>query len=260
MKNLLTISVAFVLTSSIANAAIQVEFYRVYAPNAYGSSSYGDFWSNTQYAILNGLSNYGSGISEFKEVAEVTGVESYVTSYNSWKGAEVAGEYGARPSWAYRIYDDTGADVSIAANITREYFDDWGGTRTGTGGWGALPTEYDADRFVGVDVNGVITIDPLVPVKSFIGLSGLAWWHHESGDNIANNGSPYWNDRFTLLAAAGANVEANQTLWGFELGYGGMTFTAPDIAIVPEPGTLALAGLGLTLASCGARLRRRSLR
>ena len=253
MKRLMTICLVVTMIlamTSMANAAIKVDFTRVYIANFYGSDNYDALWNNAQYAITNGLSSYdgfGTGIGEFKETTEVTGIQSYVTNYESWDGVYAAGEYGGRASWVYHIYDDTGAAVTFN-NITKEYFDDMDEPRHSTSGWGALSISgYDSRKFVGVTSDGSITTDTGDTVYGFIGLSGNSWWHKEDGDVIADDSSPYWDDRFTLLAAHGANVEQNQTLWGFEIGYGGETFTAPDIAVVPEPATLALLGLGSLL-------------
>ena len=252
MKKLMMICVVFsmcLLPANIAKAEIQVDFYRCYAPNAYGSSSYDTFWSNAQHAVLNNLASYGSGNSEFKIVTEVSGVESYVTSYASWNGVEVAGEYGGRASWVYHIYDDGGALLDFTS-MTKEYFDDLGGTRESTAGWGPLAISgYDATRYVGVDTNGNVTTNPLDDMAGFLGLSGNSWWHAEDdgvggNDFIANNSSTYWDDRFTLLAASGLNIEQNQTHWGLEIGYHGTTYVAPDIAVTPEPASLSMLAIG----------------
>ena len=255
------------ITCSV-QADIQVDFTRVYMPNAYGSASYLTMWDNAQYAVLNGLSSYGTGISEFKETAEVTGVQSYVTSYESWNGEYAAGEYGGRASWVYHIYDDSGAAVSFNS-ITKEYFDDKDGVRHSTAGWGQLGiTAYNVKSFVGIKSDGSITTDMNDEVVGFIGVSGDSWWHSEGllADGsaaakdeyyIRNASSSYWDDRFALLAARGANVEQTQTMWGFEITYGEEVFTAPDITIacttVPAPGALLLAGFG---TACVGRIRR----
>ncbi len=270
MKKLMTICAVATMVfavSGVANADIQVDFTRVYAPNAYGSDNYDTLWANAQHAVVNGLSSYdgyGGGIGEFKETTEVTGIQSYVTSYESWNGVYSAGEYGGRASWVYHIYDDAGAEVTFDS-ITKEYFDDrdfdgGGETRHSTNGWGPIEiTEYDSTRFVGIKSDDSITTDTGDAVVGFIGLSGNSWWHAEREsesdpwDYIKDDSSDYWDDRFTLLAAHGADVEQNQTHWGFEIGYGGETFTAPDIAVVPEPATLSLIGLG----GIGMLIRRR---
>ncbi len=263
-----------------SQAEIQVDFTRVYAPNSYGSANYTALWDNAQHAVTNGLCSYGSGLAEFKDITEVTGIQSYVTNFQSWNGAEVAGEYGGRASWVYHIYDTEGAALTFD-NITKEYFDDYGEPRHSTSGWGPIAIDkYDATKFVGIKSDGTITTNSADEVVGLIGMSGNSWWfgrnEAEDGDGypaydadgdgdlddpdyIKTSASPYWNDRFDLLAADGADAEQNQTLWGFAIGYGGQTFTAPDIKVVPEPATMSLLAVGC-ISLCGIFLMRRKQR
>lgn len=235
-----------------ANAALVVDFYRVLAPNAYGSPSYDQFFSNTQQAILNSQPSYGSGISEFKTIESVTGVQSYVTSYEQWNGAAAAGEGGSRPSWAYYIYDDQGANLDLTSlGGTKEYLYDWDSVEYSD--WGAIALgNLDAKRLVGVDINGDIGIDASVDYVSYIGLSGNAWWQTNWTGTLGVD--HVWTDytnatnnpnRLDDLAQLGAWLPAHQSYWGFELVLGGQTFRAENIAVVPAPATVSLILLGL---------------
>ncbi|MBN1123829.1 MAG: hypothetical protein JXA82_02400 [Sedimentisphaerales bacterium] len=219
---------------------IQIDFIPCYAPNPQGAG-YDQYWQNAQYAVLNGLDSYGEGFSGFAPISSVTGVQSYVTSYESFNGAETAGEYGGRASWVFHIYDTEGAAISIENLTAKEFFDDLGGVTHSSYGGALAITGYDEDRLVGIDAAGSTTTDAQAEIFGILGIAGNGWLHFLLPEDEG------YDQRFDLLASLGADVEAEQSLWGFSLVYDGATFSAQDIAVIPEPMTWLLLGVGCTL-------------
>ncbi len=269
MRNTLKLSLSCALLAGIAGAAqateITVDWYRTVAPNAHtGGSSYAQWWANAQESVinLNGAS-YGSGKSAFTDIgnAGVTGMESYVTSFESYNGVYEANEGGTRPTWVYYISNDDGSvmDNSLLASATRNYKYSWGGTESSF--WGDIPFPgLDAGRLLGVRADGTTGTDLNDQYVGFIAASGNAWWaqnwtgtlgvDHQwiAGDYMV--GDP---DRFDKLAQLAAYAQANQDYWAFSINFGGNNFDAPDITVVPLPTPAAIAAIGLG----GIAIRRR---
>ncbi|MBN1818426.1 MAG: PEP-CTERM sorting domain-containing protein [Sedimentisphaerales bacterium] len=219
---------------------IQIDFFPCYAPNPQGAA-YDSYWQNAQYAVLNGLDAYGEGIAGFAPVTSVTGVQSFVTSYESFNGVETAGEYGGRASWVFHIFDTEGGSVSLASLTAREFFDDLGGVTHSSYGGPLAITDFDPDRLVGIDAAGATTIDAQAEIVGILGIAGNAWLHFLLPEDDG------YEQRFDLLADTGAAIEASQSLWGFSLVYDGQTFAAPEIGVIPEPATWLLLGVGTIL-------------
>ncbi len=269
MKKTTTCTLACTLLATFAGAAIggiQVDWYRTTAPNIYGSGSYDAFWSNVQDSIINNNgANTGSGNSAFTNLSSVTGMQSYVTSFESLNGTYAAGEYGVRPSWVYYISNDDGSTMTYNetfAGATRNYSYSWGGTEESF--WGDVDFgSMAALGRIGVRADGTTGLDPDEEYVGFLAISGIAWWAQNwtgtlgvdhawiDGDFLV--GDP---DRFDKLAELAAYVEANQDYWAFSITIDGITFDAPNINVVPIP-PAALAGLAMLTGIAGVRTIRR---
>ncbi len=241
-----------------ANAAITVDWYAAAAPNVWGSPSYGQFWLDAQESIL---TMGGADNGAFSNSFEVTGMQSYVTSFDSYNGVYQANEGGHRPSWIYYISNDDGSlmDNSLLNTSTKTYGYTWEGTENDIafGGVTDLPfgTLTELGR-LGVRADGTTSTDMNGEYVGFLAISGMAWWatnwtgtlgvDHQwiDGDYMVND-----PDRFDKLAQLAAYTEQYQDSWNFRINFGGQEFIAPDINIVPAPSAAALLGLGGLLAT-----------
>lgn len=262
----LALSCAVLGLNGLAQADITVDWYRTTAPNVYGASSYNDFWSNVQDSIINnGGADTGSGNGAFINTASVTGMQSYVTSFESLNGSYAAGEYGVRPSWVYYISNDDGSTMTYNdtfAGATRNYGYSWGGTEESF--WGDIGFgDMVANGRIGVRADGTTGIDPTEEYVGFIAIAGNAWWAQNwigtlgvdqswiDGDYLV--GDP---DRFEKLAQLAAYVQENQDFWSFSINIQGIDYQAPNINVAPVP-TAALAGMALLGGIAGVRTVRR---
>ncbi len=268
MKKAMKLSLSCALVagmSGFAQGAITVDWYRTAAPNAFGSASYGQFWANVQDSIINfGGADLGTGNSAFTNVTEVTGMQSYVTTFESYNGVFEANEYGTRPSWAYYISNGGAVmDNSLLASATKNYSYSWDGTHTqlleDVAPNGDIPFipggQFDANRLVGVRADGSIGTSLTDEYVGFIGLSGIAWtpwnWTGTLGvDHVYTTPIDASDpDRFDKLAQLAAFTGVTQDYWAFSINFGGQDFFAPNINVTPTPGSAVLLGLGGLMAT-----------
>ncbi len=267
MRNTLKLSLSCALLAGVAGAAqaaeITVDWYRTVAPNVYGAASYDQWWANAQQSVINQSgANVGSGNSTFTDIGNtpITGMDSYVTSFQSRNGVYEAGEYGVRPSWVYYISNDDGSvmDNSLLTTATKNYKYSWEGTEDSF--WGDVAFgDFHAKGRLGVRADGTTSTDPNGEYVGFIAISGNAWWAYNWTGTLGVD--HIWTDpivesdplRFDKLAQLAVYSQAAQDYWAFSINFGGVNFDAPDITIVPLPTPAAIAAIGLG----GIAIRRR---
>jgi len=241
-----------------AHAAITVDWYTTAAPNVFGAASYAQFWADAQQSILTmgGVDN-----GSFTNMSEVTGMQSYVTSFQSLDGVFESNEYGNRPTWIYYISNDDGSlmDNSMLGTATKTYGFTWEGASEELFD-GAVPFGAFSNGRLGVRADGTTSTDINGDYVGFFASSGVAWepWNwtgtlgvdHEWTTAIGA-GDP---DRFDKLAQLAEYTGIAQDSWDFSINFGGQDFFAPSINVVPAPSAVALLGLGGLVAT---RRRRR---
>ena len=141
-----------------AQAQITIDVTPSLAPNAFGSPNWNGYVSNSVYALMNGLSTYGSaGSPDYYStiIGPIQARDNIVTGFNSWRGdanpgvtygAAYAGEYGTRVHFGLHI-DGHGTQFSIAdMSITMSSSDPGNGL-----GWTFAAGSYNySSSYVGV--------------------------------------------------------------------------------------------------------------
>jgi hypothetical protein len=132
---------------------------------------------------------------------------------------------------------------SITAPDWRVLYNDFG-----LGDLGAFSDRYNFTLTSGVNsFGGVVAFDPFLSIAD-IDLNSVSLW--SGGSQIGYDASP-WSFSFANLGAGSYSLHVDGVI-GWEFGFtgqhvnynGSINFT-PGTTSVPEPGTLALAGLGL---------------
>jgi len=256
-----------------ASATVTVDVFPSPAPNAYGSPSWANYVANAQNGLQNGLSSVGDRNTDpqaylaFSDGSSVDAGNAMVTSFNSWIGvADPASpfnnELGSRIHFGLHAYGDgstefTLADVQFsmtssdgaldfAGNLGGTTFNgtsrvgvQWGGDNAPGGGDDTIYTGGEADS---------VLVDELF----YIGVGNGYWPGGGDADpqnpDLGRQGAI--DDAYAYVGSAGPiNFSTTYTV----LSDSG----SASVNLVPEPGSLAILGLGgFALV---ARRRRRSM-
>jgi hypothetical protein len=255
---LLTTS-ALCLTAAIsANAQITISVEGTMAPNAFGSPSFDSWTDNAIYAAEYGLTSYGAaGPTQFSATSTPLPVSyNMVTGFNSWEGqadpaAPYNGEYGTRASFV-AIINGNGTLIDMnefGATLTSSDPGNNLGFTAPNNGISPGDWNYDAGDigliFVnGINISGGFTVvnggDPGQMVNEIISVGAGDAYPSYTGDDP----DPSATDQQTL------DYDIAQVPNGYDLTgtfyYGDASGSATiNFTPVPEPTTLALAGLGL---------------
>jgi hypothetical protein len=267
-----------------ARAEILIDVFPAESPNGLGSPSYADWQSNAVYAIGNGFSAYGNPSlpSYYQTAPSVLPISAnIVTNFPSWQGnadpattygSAFASELGNRLAFGLHVMGG-----STTFSISQLSFTATSGDPSGTLGF-TFPTgsyNYGAG-YVGIQyVNGIDTTGGVTLVTSgsndqlvneLVGRgSGNAWDVYDTSpgatfqaklDYVANG---VWRDTSDGSNPSGPDYLLQPTPFNFTGTYtlGGASGSG-SVAFVPEPGTLALLGMGGLGLLAYARRRRRS--
>lgn len=143
MKRLIafTIAAAVVCSSSISQAAILLDVYPAFAPNAFGSPSWSAYVTNAHTGIMSPVGDVGDRTTDptaFELVDssnpsaptnQIQPSEMIVTPFNSWRGmagptGAFAGEFGNRVHFPFAITTTGNNQVDIA-NLAIEWTKHW---------------------------------------------------------------------------------------------------------------------------------------
>jgi hypothetical protein len=254
------------LMSTAAFASVDVNIYGAGAPNAFGGSSFAPWWANARDAVRSGLTNKGSGVTEYIQLSATGGVsadqpgyQAIVTGFDSWQGvAGGTGEYGTRTHFVYDIKATEGETLALA-NIS--------GMAVYENGWGDIDylamggpfnfdstTTFDPNKRVGYKADGtmVTTGNDMTGITEIVGTFGMAY--------AAYFPNGYWGGATAqeCLDNAIADIDANLQSWRGTITYN-TTSVETTVSFVPEPATIIVWSLlGLIVAGCGLWRRRRT--
>ncbi len=272
MKTLLSITAAAALLVAAGNAygveTVAVSLLGSNAGNAYaGGTSFNEWWSNAQYAVMNGLSTYGTGNGTFNVLSPTNGesgerpcYEALATGFDSWQGvAETGtGEHGHRVHWVYRVEATAGEALSLA-NIggIEVYEDGWGDTDYaiyesfyGSAVSFDSSTTFDPEKRVGYAADGTLVMsgtvedwdaaNPTNTISDIVGHFGMAYAvYYDDGEYWYQDG----DTKQDTLDRAVAEICAELDNWDATLTYDTTTVTS-QVNFAPEPATLSLLALG----------------
>ncbi|MHB1459560.1 MAG: PEP-CTERM sorting domain-containing protein [Armatimonadota bacterium] len=261
MKKLFLVLAAIALLTTQAGAAVNVNMYAAAAPNIYGSASYAPWWSNTQLAIRGGLTNQGSGNSEYIQLsttgnvsADQPGYQAVTSGFDSWHGvAGGTGELGTRIHFIYDIKATDGESLSLANISGIDVLENgWGDTDYSifTSFYGQpvsfdSSTAFDPIKRVGYKADGTLVTsgNDMTGITEIIGNFGMSYAAYFP--NTYYGGATAQEELDLTIA----DIDANLQSWKGILTYSGTSIDT-TVSFVPEPSSIIVlvGGLGSLLA------------
>ena len=257
-----------ICSSSAYSMALTIDIRPSSAPNVFGSPSWNTHQSNALNSLENGLGNIGDRNTSPTAYEILNGEymagDVMVTSGNSWRGqanpaAPFDQEHGNRLHFGLHLFGDgvvqfkledlnfaiTSSDAALnfAGNFSGLSFN--GTSRIGIH-WGADRAKGGGDDTVYVAGNGTTLIDEMV----YVGVGNAYWPDFTPGPdlqadidstiNYLKTNKPVIMGEYSIVGTDKITYRNKETL-----------------VFVPEPGTLALFGLGL--AGIGIARRKRMI-
>ncbi len=242
----MALPVLLLALATLANAGpYSITVLPTLGPNYWASPSYNAFVDNVINGILSNSASVGSGYSAYNVIGTVAPNQPIVSNFESWQGtvAPGSGEYGTELYFAVHIVADPGYLFTLADltyNETRPdgtYSYNYAGSSFGFDRVGfAGATVYDTDQ-AGDD--SLIPLTELIYVGEFIGYEPSVYTGNDQADldqaasciGCCCGQSITGQYSLAIDSAPAGSGQASVLIGG-------------DACEVPEPGTMALAGLG----------------
>ncbi|MBI5708371.1 MAG: hypothetical protein HZC36_15420 [Armatimonadetes bacterium] len=251
------------LSASLAGVALAqsgptIDVYGSFAPNAYGSPSWGGYVSNAMYALENGLSSVGTPATDPTAYYQVTTAplsRNMVTSFNSWLGKAdpgtafgpaFASELGNRLHFGLRIISLGTANRFRLEDLTFDMNSSDGGNELDFDG-DFIGYTYEARR-MGIDYGGdgiKGTLDDIVYASGQAGTNfvnelcyvgvGNAWWPWPGTDQAQIDSE---------VARVMALGMPNTVSTSYSIVINGSTYSnTGSVVLTPEPASFLVFGL-----------------
>ncbi len=242
----MALPVLLLALATLANAGpYTITVYPTLGPNYWASPSYNAFVDNVINGILTNSSSVGSGYSAYNVISTVSPNQPIVSNFESWQGtlAPGSGEYGTDLYFAVHIVADPGYLFTLADLTYHETRPDGSDTfdYAGFTFWNDL-VGYNGTTVYNTDQPGDDTLIPLtelIYVGEFLGYTAASGTGDDQGAlNAAAS---------CLGCCCGQSITGQYTLTidSAPAGSGqASVLIGGDACEVPEPGTMALAGLG----------------
>lgn len=243
---------------ALAQAGPSIDVFGSFAPNAYGSASWGGYVTNAIYALENGLSSVGTPSTDPTAYYQVTTAPlryNMVTSFNSWLGQAdpgtafgpaFAAEYGNRLHFGLRIVSLGVANMFRLEDLTFDMNSSDAGNELDFDG-DFIGYTYEARR-MGIDygadeIKG--TSDDIVYASGQAGTNyvnelvyvgvGNAWWPWPGTDQAQIDSE---------VARVMALGMPNTVTTTYSIVVGGTTYSnTGTVVLTPEPSSLLVFGL-----------------
>lgn len=281
MKNKHLLSIASLLTISFTAAHAQTivdwDFDKIGTEAAPYNSPAPYIGSGT--ATVLGMNNdYNDGTSASLPYADITATAGASTGSGSYgwriRGGSVSGGTGTPNGWStnapiatqgaefatstagyydlqvsFDLYTTSQAEADVAFLYT---LNDTAANPT----WTVGAMSYSGSMTTTLQNN---TSNPLLINGSYLQLGTAAGgWYNDITVNLGDVADNDPNFAFEIVNAATGTADINQTDGVYNNNSGNWRFDNVDVTVVPEPGTLALAGLGGLISLIGLRKSRKA--
>jgi len=241
------LAVALLASAMLASAQspYTIDVFATLGPNYWGSASYNDFATNVVNAVKSGNTSGGSGAAALQGITTVDPNQPIVSTFNSWQGSAPGPYTGEMGTSLYFVLHITSSEPFFS--LSQLAYDGL------TPGETAVHYTYESFSYsfdlTGYDGSNWITsgdattmVNELIYVGEFVGWNPISAGSDQADLDarkayIAGYAGQYITGTYSLLSAVSPDTAS-------PLASGSSAVQIEGDTGVPEPSTIALAGLG----------------